>query len=148
MMRLEIYKVRVKGQMKHFNGQGIFPCLIVFFIDRRAKFIDFAGIAFLGGGIHHLGETGSLIRMQLAARRRLKDGLELPVRVREEMRSVLRVSRDNHGDECWATDVPNTWEEMDMALRELDGDLHTWLERWFLPAEDRSSKGIFSLTSG
>jgi hypothetical protein len=54
------------------------------------------------------------------------------------MRRVLTRSRANH-------DGP--WEQMDQALRELDGDWAQWLATWLQSASDQKSKGLFSLTS-
>jgi len=83
----------------------------------------------------------------IAARRRLQDKLDLPPRCREEMRSVLDVSRANHAEECRAAGRPDDWPEMDEALRGLEGDFRAWLDRWFQPAPDKCSKGWLSPTS-
>lgn len=83
----------------------------------------------------------------VAARRRIRDGMELPGRLATEMAEVLRASRTNHAEECLASGSPDTWDEMDRALADLEGGLAQWLTRWLLPAPDTQSRGMFSLTS-
>jgi len=81
----------------------------------------------------------------IAARKRLQDGQALSPRSREELRSVLHLSRANHAEECRATGATDAWAEMNQALGELDGDLATWLNRWLQPV--RGFTWSYNLTS-
>jgi hypothetical protein len=83
----------------------------------------------------------------VACRRRIKDGLPLLSRSHPELKQVLLLSRTNHSEECQATGAEDRWDEMDQAIKDLEGELSSWLDRWLQPSPDQASKGIFSLTS-
>ncbi len=64
-------------------------------------------------------------------------GQEPPARLASELRSVLLADQANMG----------TPQSLEPAIQCLDKDLDTFLSTYFLPAENKASKGYFSLTS-
>jgi len=95
----------------------------------------------------------------IAARQRLCNGMEIQPEMLFELRTTLENSRDNHIQECIATNQTNAWAEMDQALATLRNDPIAFFQLWlcteWMPLKREpfslkaksDSKGTFSLTS-
>lgn len=83
----------------------------------------------------------------ISLRKALELGITLPVGAVKELGQVLRESRANHAAECAANNAEDRWAEMDQAIADLESGAVSFLQRWFVDAPDRYSRGDFSMTS-